>query len=215
MAFSFHAHDPQSIDGSSAASLSFFSSNSSPDQSSAALVIWRLTKEPSSSSSSSSSSDNAITIPAETVTNALDTLFPQLSSSAKAGPSLARITECLSNPETFTLFIATEVTPSSTSSSSGYGFQISRIVGCLTLITLKLLMNSRAHIEDLVVLNDCRGLGLGRALMQRALNEAVQVHHCKMVDLTSKPDRIQARTLYESLGFQLRDTGAFRFYAPV
>lgn len=177
------------------------------------MVIWRLTREAASSSSSDS---YALTIPDKVVTDALDTLFPQLSSSAKTGPSLDRITECLSNPETFTLFLATETTQSSSSSSSsGSGLQISRIVGCLTLITLKLLMNSRAHIEDLVVLNGCRGLGLGRALMQRALDEAVQVHHCKMVDLTSKPDRIQARALYESLGFQIRDTGAFRFYAPV
>ena len=210
MSFSFQAHDPLSIDGSSAPSLSF--SPSSPDRPATALVIWRLTRQ---ASSSSSSSDNVLTIPDEAVTSALDTLFPQLSSSAKTGPSLDRIAECLSNPKTFTLFLATEVTPSSSSSSSGHGLQISRIVGCLTLITLKLLMNSRAHIEDLVVLNDCRGLGLGRALMQRALHEAVNVHHCKIVDLTSKPDRIQARTLYESLGFQLRDTGAFRFYAPV
>ncbi|CAO3569564.1 unnamed protein product [Mortierella alpina] len=92
--------------------------------------------------------------------------------------------------------------------------QITAIVGCLTLVTLRLLMNSRAHIEDLIVLDACRGQGLGRGLMRRALHEAFQVRACKMCDLTSKPDRVEAWALYKSMGFWLRDTGAFRIYDP-
>ncbi|KAF9902705.1 hypothetical protein BX616_001849 [Lobosporangium transversale] len=100
-----------------------------------------------------------------------------------------------------------------TSGSPKVSFKITKIVGCLTLVTLKLLMNNRAHIEDLVVSDICRGKGVGRGLMKRALDEAVFARHCKIVDLTSKPDRVQARALYESLGFKIRDTGAFRYYA--
>ncbi|KAG0048735.1 hypothetical protein BGZ83_006338 [Gryganskiella cystojenkinii] len=204
MTLTFRACDPRYMDGSFAASFSLTSQEQQQQHASAPqLVIWRLTRQPQSSISLNPPSSQLVSD--ETVLSALDILFPQLSSSAKKGPSLTRIEECLANPATFTLFLATEVTAD---------LEISRVVGCLTLITLNLLMNSRAHIEDLVVLNDYRGKGLGRGLMQRALTEAVESHHCSMVDLTSKPDRVQARALYESLGFQLRDTGAFRFYAP-
>ncbi|KAF9121074.1 hypothetical protein BGW39_010860, partial [Mortierella sp. 14UC] len=75
-------------------------------------------------------------------------------------------------------------------------------------------MKSCAHIEDVVVDGTCRGRGLGKGLMRRALDDAVNVHECVMVDLTSNPNRIEARTLYQSLGFELRDTGVFRFTVP-
>ncbi|KAI9232961.1 MAG: acyl-CoA N-acyltransferase [Podila humilis] len=195
---SFVAIEPRTLDGS-AVNLAEFDSTSHP------IVIWRLilssqthtfqhALDPSSTRSVSST----------LLSQSLDSLFPQLSSSAKSGPSLARIEACLATPQTFSLFLAT--------ATNAQG-DITTIQGCLTLITLTLLMNSRAHIEDLVVSTECRGQGVGRALMQRALHEAVQTHNCSMVDLTSKPDRIQARKLYESLGFQIRDTGAFRYYA--
>ncbi|KAG0274323.1 hypothetical protein BGZ95_009905 [Linnemannia exigua] len=91
---------------------------------------------------------------------------------------------------------------------------ITKILGALTLVTLNLLMKSCAHIEDVVVDGTCRGRGLGKGLMRRGLDDAVNIHKCVMVDLTSNPNRIEARTLYQSLGFELRDTGVFRYTVP-
>ena len=66
-----------------------------------------------------------------------------------------------------------------------------------------------ARVEDVVVHIDHRGKGLGKSLMK----ELVQIARgkgVKHIDLTSNPSRVPARKLYESLGFKLRDTGAFR-----
>ncbi|KAG0027889.1 hypothetical protein BGZ82_008715 [Podila clonocystis] len=194
---SFVAIEPRTLDGA-VVNLTGLASTSN-------TIIWRLiltsqshTFQPALDTTTASPVSGTL------LSQSLDSLFPQLSSSAKAGPSLARIEACLATPQTFSLFLATTI------NAQG---DITTIVGCLTLVTLTLLMNSRAHIEDLVVSTECRGQGVGRALMQRALHEAVHTHKCSMVDLTSKPDRLQARKLYESLGFQIRDTGAFRYYA--
>ncbi|KAF9437708.1 hypothetical protein BGZ76_011553 [Entomortierella beljakovae] len=227
MSITFFAVDPQYNDGSELALDSTATCTSN--------VIWRLV--------ASSETPKGLYLPIDKslVVDTFSILFPQLSSNSKTGPTLSRIETCLANPETFTLFLATEtveivhppvvltqptqqqeqqqeqeqsdIIPTFTIPQR-VSCKITKVIGCLTLITLNLLMNTRAHIEDLVVLDDCRGQGIGRGLMKRALNEAVHVRNCKMVDLTSKPDRHQARSLYESLGFQIRDTGAFRFYAP-
>ncbi|KAG0359000.1 hypothetical protein BG005_001521 [Podila minutissima] len=196
---SFIAIEPRTLDGA-VANLTELDSTSHP------IIIWRLILTSQSHIFQPALNTTTTTRPVSgtLLSQSLDFLFPQLSSSAKAGPSLARIESCLATPQTFSLFLAT------TTNAQG---DITTILGCLTLVTLTLLMNSRAHIEDLVVSTECRGQGVGRALMQRALHEAIHTHKCSMVDLTSKPDRLQARKLYESLGFQIRDTGAFRYYA--
>ncbi|KAG0034586.1 hypothetical protein BGZ81_004130 [Podila clonocystis] len=194
---SFVAIEPRTLDGA-VVNLTGLASTSN-------TIIWRLILT-SQTHAFQPAFDTATASPVSgaLLSQSLDSLFPQLSSSAKAGPSLARIEVCLATPQTFSLFLATTI------NAQG---DITTILGCLTLVTLTLLMNSRAHIEDLVVSTESRGQGVGRALMQRALHEAVHTHKCSMVDLTSKPDRLQARKLYESLGFQIRDTGAFRYYA--
>lgn len=66
-----------------------------------------------------------------------------------------------------------------------------------------------ARVEDVVVHIDYRGKGLGKSLMNEliAIAKGKGVKH---IDLTSNPTRIPARKLYESLGFKLRETGAFR-----
>ncbi|KAG0365623.1 hypothetical protein BGZ54_006366 [Gamsiella multidivaricata] len=217
MAVTFFAVDPQKVDGSELSLAPEPSSSSSP---SSFIIIWRLIV------CQDTTTPEGLYLPLDStlLVDALSTLFPQLSTNYIAGPDLATLTSCLARTDTFTLFLATETTsrllldtPSSSSSDTvvpKISLKIESIVGCLTLITLKLLMNSRAHIEDLVVSNACRGKGVGRGLMKRALKDAAGTHGCMMVDLTSKPDRVQARALYESLGFQIRDTGAFRYYAP-
>jgi ribosomal protein S18 acetylase RimI-like enzyme len=56
------------------------------------------------------------------------------------------------------------------------------------------------HLEELYVAPDRRGLGLGRALMEAAIELARERGAARM-DLGTGEDDTAARTLYESLGF--------------
>lgn len=65
------------------------------------------------------------------------------------------------------------------------------------------------HVDDVVVDEALRGGGIGRLLM-----EAVQVEARRLglrhVDLTSRPARTAANALYQSLGYERRDTNVYR-----
>ena len=84
-----------------------------------------------------------------------------------------------------------------------------RILGLLTLVVIELPTGTEARVEDVVVGGEARGLGLGRALVLAALSAAA-VRGVRYVDLTSAPRRVAARRLYQSLGFEPRETGVFR-----
>lgn len=84
------------------------------------------------------------------------------------------------------------------------------IVGLLTLVTLELATGTEARIEDVVVDEAARGIGVGRGLVVAALDAAAGVG-ARYVDLTSAPRRVAARALYQSIGFEMRDTGVFRY----
>ncbi len=64
------------------------------------------------------------------------------------------------------------------------------------------------RIEDVVVSSVYRGGGLGRKLMEDLIEIAKQ-EKLEYLNLTSNPNRIAARNLYESLGFQIAETGFF------
>jgi ribosomal protein S18 acetylase RimI-like enzyme len=55
-------------------------------------------------------------------------------------------------------------------------------------------------IEDVFVAESARGSGLGRALVQGALDRAAE-RGCRRADLDTDHDNVPARRLYESLGF--------------
>jgi ribosomal protein S18 acetylase RimI-like enzyme len=84
-----------------------------------------------------------------------------------------------------------------------------RIVGLLTLVVLELATGTEARVEDVVVDEAARGTGVGRGLVVAAL-EAAAAYGAQYVDLTSAPRRVAARGLYQSLGFEARETGVFR-----
>jgi ribosomal protein S18 acetylase RimI-like enzyme len=87
-----------------------------------------------------------------------------------------------------------------------------RVVGMLTLVTFPIPTGLRAWIEDVVVDEAARGKGVGAALTQEAVRQA-QAAGARTVDLTSRPTRQAANRLYERLGFELRETNAYRFAA--
>lgn len=64
------------------------------------------------------------------------------------------------------------------------------------------------RVEDVVVSDLYRGGGLGRKLMEDLI-EIAKKEKLEYLNLTSSPSRIAARNLYESLGFQIAETGFF------
>jgi len=61
-----------------------------------------------------------------------------------------------------------------------------------------------------VVDADCRGLGVGKALLDRALTEAKALGAFAL-DLTSQPARAQANQLYQHMGFAQRHTNVYTY----
>lgn len=84
------------------------------------------------------------------------------------------------------------------------------IVGSMTLILFPIPTALRAWIEDVVVDADARGLGVGRLINERAIEIAVEAG-AKTIDLTSRPSREAANQLYQSMGFELRETNVYRY----
>lgn len=83
------------------------------------------------------------------------------------------------------------------------------IVGTLTLVIFRIPSGLRAWIEDVVVDSESRGIGVGEALTNVAL-ELAKVRGVKTVDLTSRPSREAANSLYRRIGFTRRETNVYR-----
>ena len=131
----------------------------------------------------------------DAVIEAFARLIPLLSTSAPT-PDRDRVQRVLAHPAN-TVFAARTGDPEQ------------RILGLLTLVNIELPTGTEARTEDVVVDAAARGLGLGRALVVAALKAAAK-QGARYVDLTSAPRRAAARHLYQSLGFEQRETGVFR-----
>lgn len=84
-----------------------------------------------------------------------------------------------------------------------------RIVGCATLCVFHSPTGTKASIEDVVVSSTYRGQHLGKQLMEYVLEQAkafapIELH------LTSNPMRVAANKLYQSLGFQKKETNCYQ-----
>ena len=84
----------------------------------------------------------------------------------------------------------------------------SRIVASATAARFSTPTGSHCRIADVVVDAAERGKGLGRRIMQGTLDalRAMDVAH---IELTSRPSRVAAISLYRSLGFTPRKTGVY------
>ncbi len=85
-----------------------------------------------------------------------------------------------------------------------------RVIGCASLCLFYSPTGRKASIEDVVVLSSCRGQGIGRALMERLIAFAGRELAPIDLQLTSRPARVAANELYRSLGFEKRETNAYR-----
>lgn len=84
------------------------------------------------------------------------------------------------------------------------------IVGIGSVIVAPTLTYTYARIDDVVIDEAYRSMGLGTLLMQQLINRARTRSPGKGIDLTSGPDRVEANRLYRKLGFELRDTSSYR-----
>ena len=84
-----------------------------------------------------------------------------------------------------------------------------KIIGTLTLVIYRIPTGLNARIEDVVVDESKRGLGIGRQLMLHGIAEAEKAG-ASNVNLTSSPFRVAANKLYQVLGFEQRETNVYR-----
>ena len=99
--------------------------------------------------------------------------------------------------------------PSSSSAKLRTGAGEGRIIGCATLCVFHSPTGTKASIEDVVVSSAYRGQHLGKQLMEYVLEQAkayapIELH------LTSNPKRVAANKLYQSLGFQKKETNCYQ-----
>ena len=80
----------------------------------------------------------------------------------------------------------------------------------MTLVVFRIPTGVRAWIEDVVVDTEARGMGIGQALNEYAIQLAEQAG-AKTIDLTSRPSRESANRLYQRLGFVARETNVYRY----
>lgn len=89
-----------------------------------------------------------------------------------------------------------------------------RIVGCASLCVFYSPTGCKAHIEDVVVLAEYRGRQLGRRLVEHlieyARTELLPGHQAVDLYLTSRPQRVAANELYQSLGFRRKETNVYK-----
>jgi ribosomal protein S18 acetylase RimI-like enzyme len=83
------------------------------------------------------------------------------------------------------------------------------VVGMVTLCVFRTLTGPKAYLDHLVVASDWRRRGIGRALVQYAIEQA-RAAGASRIDLTANTEKQAGRALYRSLGFQERDTASLR-----
>jgi len=87
------------------------------------------------------------------------------------------------------------------------------IVGMATVGIYRSPSGSKAWIEDVVVEESYRGMGLGRLLTLHTIDFA-KSQQADLLMLTSSPKRIAANKLYQSIGFDQKETNVYRMTLP-
>ncbi len=78
----------------------------------------------------------------------------------------------------------------------------------VTLCVFTTPTGRKAYLDHLVVAPESRGHGIGRALVEYAIRQAREAGASR-IDLTANAEKQPGRTLYQSLGFEQRDTAIF------
>ena len=96
--------------------------------------------------------------------------------------------------------------------SSGRG-KSKKIIGFLTVYLVRIPTGLLAVAEDLLVDGPYRKWGVGRLLMEQAINLA-EKKSARHISLRTNPIRTEANRLYQQMGFQLMTTNYFRINLP-
>ena len=83
------------------------------------------------------------------------------------------------------------------------------VVGMLTVGMYASPTGTKAWIEDVVVDESMRGSGLGRRLVEHAIDYCRE-EGIDTVYLTSNPKRVAANALYQSVGFVRKETNMYK-----
>lgn len=83
------------------------------------------------------------------------------------------------------------------------------IVGCASLCVFYSPTGCKAHVEDVVVSSSYRGKLLGRRLLEHLIEYARTELREVNIYLTSRPHRVAANELYQSLGFRRKGTNVY------
>jgi GNAT superfamily N-acetyltransferase len=128
------------------------------------------------------------------VHDALARLLPQLNANLPI-PDMARLQRLIADPDV-TLLVALDG---------------DHIVGTTTVIVYTTPFWIKARLDEVVVDQSARGLGVGEALVKAALALA-RDKGAQIAELQSGrgPARDAAHRLYERLGFRIRDSDLFR-----
>jgi ribosomal protein S18 acetylase RimI-like enzyme len=130
----------------------------------------------------------------EEIFEAVKSLVPQLGAH-KSAPTWDEL-DALVRSESSTLLIAR------------YPDENSEIAGILSLTVYRVPTGMRSIVEDVIVDEKMRRRGIAEALMLRAIDLAREAG-ADGVSLTSNPKREAANKLYQSMGFQKRDTNSY------
>ena len=85
-----------------------------------------------------------------------------------------------------------------------------QITGSATLAVFQTPTGHHGWIEDVIVDQDARRMGIGQKLTQACIDHAKQIG-LKEVNLTSRPSRQAANSLYQAMGFEKRETNVYRY----
>lgn len=83
------------------------------------------------------------------------------------------------------------------------------IVAMATLIVYRIPYKMKAQLEDVVVDEAVRGKGIGKYMLNYVIERAKEFG-VKSLNLTSSPRKDIANKMYMSLGFEKRETNAYR-----
>lgn len=84
-----------------------------------------------------------------------------------------------------------------------------QVIGMALLLTLSTLGGDFGYVEEVVVDSGYRGRGISTALIRELLRLAIR-KRLRHVDLTTRPAREAANSLYRSMGFVPRETNCYR-----
>ncbi len=84
-----------------------------------------------------------------------------------------------------------------------------KIIGMVTLCIYQCPTGRKAWIEDVVVDQNHRGKGYGKLMLRKAMEECQNRGNVTLM-LTSRPSRIVANQLYQSLGFEKLETNVYK-----